>query len=356
MAEDSRVWSCHPDLQAEWGKFVKESRKTDNRDLNSDLWMNFWRCETPTATAGSEPDAGDILQCSKALSQENSIDVNSMAAVSCEDIPAKSEVEALPLTDSQLEQVNSIALELLDFLDMGGENIPEDLKRELCSLSPPGMISLLKELRSQLSDQGAYSFCTLLCVDVDSGLWTDISIVFEFLFLPMLCGEDCKSLGEEVKAGLKLLAEHFPSACVSHLLRPLLSNETTSPSHLELLSELIPFLPDKDSLCLLRYYISNCTAPLAGNRISVLSCLVSGVRTGVLEMKTESPLLDLLPTLAASARELSASEPFASLLLKVINSFKALSSPQINSTLVAIVQQNNSFNKQALINAVKALG
>lgn len=45
MAGHTGIWNCHPDLQSEWNSFAEECRQTANSNLNSDLWMNFWRYE-----------------------------------------------------------------------------------------------------------------------------------------------------------------------------------------------------------------------------------------------------------------------------------------------------------------------
>lgn len=103
--------------------------------------------------------------------------------------------------------------------------------------------------------------------------------------------------------------------------------------------------------------MQHCSAPIEEWRISVLNCLLSKVRPSTLEGKAESsPLLDLLPILAASSRALSTSELFASLLLKVIHALKYSNSSRLHGELMTIVQDNKSFNKKALSDAVKCLG
>lgn len=92
----------------------------------------------------------------------------------------------MALTDSQLQQINSVALELADILDMQCDSIPDDLKDCICSLPANGISELLKELESQLTNQKAYNFCLLLCEEIPKGPCINVGLVFQILFLPMV--------------------------------------------------------------------------------------------------------------------------------------------------------------------------
>lgn len=90
------------------------------------------------------------------------------------------------LTESQQQHISSINMELLDILDT--TYLPDDLKEDIRSLPSNGMAALLKDLESQLTDQVAYKFCTLLCEKVDEEPWIDVTLVFQILFLPRVRG------------------------------------------------------------------------------------------------------------------------------------------------------------------------
>lgn len=91
-------------------------------------------------------------------------------------------------------------------------------------------------------------------------------------------------------------------------------------------------------------------------QIQVLNAMMTESRVNFLETLTESPLVDLLPSLSSSARVLASSESFASVLLKVIAALKQNRSTRVYNELATIVQQNSTFNKQALMNALKNMG
>ncbi|XP_034237629.1 uncharacterized protein LOC117643081 isoform X2 [Thrips palmi] len=351
---DWGAWECHPDLEQEWKLFVQECQKSAKSDLTSDLWMNFWRSESPPSNDLPHPDCLEILDPVH-RAEANTLPKDSPTVHVEEEINSKAADVAL--TDSQLQQINSVALELADILDMQCDSIPDDLKDCLCSLPANGMTALLMELESQLTNQKAYNFCSLLCEETAEGPCINVALVFEILFLPMLTGNSLENLSEEVKAGLIKMSDHFPSECVSHLLMPLLAHEVTSPSLLELLSALIQPLSETDCYSLMRYFVQQCSAPIEEWRISVLNCILSKARPSSLEGKAESSLLiGLLPILTASSRALSTSELFASLLLKVIPALKCCSSTRVHGELATIVQENKSFNKKALSDALKSLG
>lgn len=354
MAQKTEEWSCHPDLEVEWDLFTENCRRNTRTDFNSELWMKFWQQSNvpskPTINLGhAEPflqDKGfhEAMEC-------DDTELPSISNPPSANLVVEDNVAAL--TDSQQQQINAIVSDLLDVFDMASESIPEELKDDI-KLLPSHAVSLLfKELSLRLSDQGFYSICSVLSEDTNPDSWVDIRLVFQEIFLPMLSGEKHNTLGEEVKAGLKQLTERFPSECVSHMLIPLLSYNLTAPTQLELLSDLIPALPKSDFSGLFRDFILQCKAPLEELKILVLICFMSTSGVDDIVLKTDSPLLKLLPVLSLSARALSANESFASLILRIIPALRCSTSPQVQNEITAIVQQSASFNKQAMLNALK---
>lgn len=353
MASRERpLWECHPDLVSEWKLFVNECQKSALSDVTSDLWIKFWRSQMPSSSNDASPK--DSQEPFEPVHKTDGDVLPKMSPKTGTEERINSTAEDVVLTNSQLQQINSVALELADILDLHCDSIPENIKECICSLPPNGISLLLKELETQLTNQKAYNFCVLLCEEASEGPSINVGLVFEILFLPMLSGNCLENLSEEVKAGLIKMTEHFPSECVSHLLMPLIACEIISPSLLELLAALIQLLPEKDFHSLIRYFAQHCSAPIEEWRISILNCLLSKVRPSILESKAESSsLIDLLPMLTASSRALSTSELFASLLLKIIPALKCCTSTRVHGELASIVQENRSFNKKALSDALK---
>ena len=92
-------------------------------------------------------------------------------------------VQEITLSESQLTQLNSFSHELADLLEDGGE-IPNDLLEEISSLPDHGLEFLLRELQSQLSDEGVFKMCSMLCEEGDREPWINIPIVFQHFILP----------------------------------------------------------------------------------------------------------------------------------------------------------------------------
>lgn len=70
---------------------------------------------------------------------------------------------------------------------MPSGNIPDDLQDDVRMLLPHEAEFVFRELQSKLSDQGIYTFCSLLTEDANAEPWTDISLVFKVLFLDKVC-------------------------------------------------------------------------------------------------------------------------------------------------------------------------
>lgn len=353
MENTSGVWECHPDLETEWMEFIAESKRSSNfNDLTADLWMNFWR--SGISMKGSQNDKKNVKNKASQGSAEGShasLPQNPTASAS-EGMELEMQAQEVVLTESQVKQVKSLAADLMDILEMECQSIPEELREEIRSLSYPGMSSLLLELQSGLSDQSTLNFCSLLCDDHDVKSWLNVAPVFECLFLSKLRQGGMKSLSGELQNGLNQMTEKFPSQCVSSFIMPLLAFELKTPLHLELIAGLTSLLPERDFTLLFRSFVSRCVAPMQEWEVEVLNCILSGGRAHTFDSKLESPLLDLLPLLSSSARSLSKSESFATLLLKIIPAMKRNPHTRSISELSVIVQLISSFNKQALLDAL----
>ncbi|KAK3914212.1 ER membrane protein complex subunit 1 [Frankliniella fusca] len=308
MAQPPHDWKCHPDLKVEWENFTIESkRNTLTDDLNSELWINFWRRrgdvgDVPTK-ANSNLLTTEPLQQQKEFHEPEQYDAELFHTPSL----VSEDNESL-LTSSQQQQIVGIVSELLDVLDMASDNIPEDLKTDIKVL-PQHVVSLIfKELREQLTNQGIYSICRLLCEDSNLNSWLDIRLVFKEIFLPM--------------------SLFLPMFC-------------------RYVKKVIVLWEKSD-------FILQCKAPIEEWQILVLTCFLQTDQIDEVIIKTGSALLNLLPVLSLSARGLSANESFATLLLKMIPVLKANSSVQVHNEMMTIIQQSNSFNKQKMINALKS--
>lgn len=92
----------------------------------------------------------------------------------------------LSLSDSQLKQLHSVSHELADIFEMDGGEILDELREEISSLPNHGLPLLLKELRSQLSDEGAYKMCAMFCEERDREPVVNVAILFQYFILPMV--------------------------------------------------------------------------------------------------------------------------------------------------------------------------